>query len=80
MRGSLPAPIATKAREFLATLDREVSPNQLAAVYALHGNVFPRATYRQQAAGDALTKAEKQYDELMKLTITMCTSRVRPTR
>lgn len=67
--GSLPEPIALKAREFLATLDREASPNQLAAVYALHGNIFPRATERQQAAGDALDKAEKQYDELMKLTI-----------
>jgi hypothetical protein len=68
--GSLPEPIAKKAREFLSTLDREASPNQLAAVYALHGNIFPRATDRQQAAGAALSKAEKQYDELMKLAIT----------
>jgi hypothetical protein len=67
--GTLPQPIAEKSREFLATLDREVSPNQLAAVYALHGNVFPRATDRQQAAGAALEKAEKQYDDLMKLAI-----------
>jgi hypothetical protein len=67
--GTLPQPIADKSREFLATLDREASPNQLAAVYALHGNVFPRATDRQQAAGTALEKAEKQYDELMKLAI-----------
>jgi hypothetical protein len=67
--GTLPQPIAGKSREFLATLDREVSPNQLAAVYALHGNVFPRATDRQQAAGTALGKAEQQYDDLMKLAI-----------
>jgi hypothetical protein len=67
--GSLPQPIAEKAREFISTLDKEVSPNQLAAVYALHSNQMPRATQRQKAAGDALTKAETTYDELMRLAI-----------
>jgi hypothetical protein len=67
--GSLPEPIANKARDFLGTLDREASPNQLAAVYALHSNALPRTTERQQAAGVALGKAEKQYDDLMKLAI-----------
>jgi hypothetical protein len=67
--GSLPQPIAEKAREFIGTLDKEVSPNQLAAVYALHSNQMPRATQRQKAAGEALTKAEATYDELMRLAI-----------
>jgi hypothetical protein len=67
---SLPEPIANKAREFMAALDKEAAPNQLAAVYALHSNQPPRATERQQLAGAALVKAEKLYDELMKLAIT----------
>ncbi len=67
--GTLPEPIAQKAREFITALDREASPSQLAAVYALHSNQLPRATARQQAAGNALAKAEKHYDELMRLTI-----------
>jgi hypothetical protein len=67
--GTLPEPIAEKAREFITTLDKQVSPNQLAAVYALHSNQLPRATERQKAAGDALTKAEQTYDELIRLAI-----------
>jgi hypothetical protein len=66
---SLPEPIADKAREFMATLDKEAAPNQLAAVYALHSNQPPQATERQQLAGAALVKAEKLYDELMRLAI-----------
>ena len=54
----------------MAALDKEAAPNQLAAVYALHSNQAPRATERQQLAGAALVKAEKLYDELMRLTIT----------
>ncbi len=68
--GSLPEPIAVKSGEFMATLDKDASPNQLAAVYALHGNQLPRATQHQQAAGTALAKSEKLYDELMRLAIT----------
>jgi hypothetical protein len=67
--GSLPEPIAVKAREFIAALDKEASPNQLAAVYALHVDDMPRATERQLLAGGALEKAEKLYDEMMKLAI-----------
>jgi hypothetical protein len=67
--GTLPEPIANKAREFIATLDKEVSPNQLGAVYALHSNQLPRTLERQKTAGDALDKAERLYDEFMKLTI-----------
>ena len=67
--GTLPAPIAEKAREFLTTLDKQASPNQLASVYALHNNQLPRATQRQKAASDALTLAEKAYDEMMRLAI-----------
>ncbi len=67
--GRLPEPIAVKAREFLATLDKEASPNQLAAVYALHVDDFPRATERQLLAGGALDKAERLYDEMVKLAI-----------
>ena len=67
--GKLPEPIAAKSREFMAALDKEASPNQLAAVYALHSNQIPRTTERQQAAGSALVKAEKLYDELMRMTI-----------
>jgi hypothetical protein len=67
--GTLPAPIAEKAREFLTALDKQASPNQLASVYALHNNQLPRATQRQKAASDALTSAEKAYDEMMRLAI-----------
>jgi hypothetical protein len=67
--GSLPEPIAVKAREFMATLDNEASPNQLAAVYALHVDDMPRATERQVLAGGALEKSEKIYDEMVKLAI-----------
>jgi hypothetical protein len=67
--GKLPAPIAEKAREFLSTLDKQVSPNQLASVYALHSNQLPRATQRQKAAGEALAKSEQAYDDLMRLAI-----------
>ncbi len=67
--GSLPEPIAVKAREFMAALDKEASPNQLAAVYALHVDDMPRATERQVLAGGALDKAEKLYDEMVKLAI-----------
>jgi hypothetical protein len=67
--GTLPAAIAEKSREFLTTLDKQVSPNQLASVYALHSNQLPRATQRQKTAGEALAKAEQAYDELMRLAI-----------
>lgn len=65
----LPEAMATKSRELLAALDKETSPNQLAAVYALHNNQLPRTTERQQVAETALKKAEKLYDELMKMAI-----------
>ncbi|HEX5470580.1 MAG TPA: hypothetical protein VFW73_01780, partial [Lacipirellulaceae bacterium] len=68
--GKLPELIAAKSREFLSALDKEVSPAQLAAVYALHGNQLQRAVERQQAAGAGLVKSEKLYDELMRMTIT----------
>ena len=67
--GSLPEPIAVKARDFLATLDKDASPNQLAAVYSLRGDDFPRTVERQQAAETALVKAEQLYDEMIKLAI-----------
>jgi hypothetical protein len=67
--GSLPKPIAVKAREFLAALDSDASPNQLAAVYALRGDDFPRAVDRQAAAEKALVRAEQLYDEMIKLVI-----------
>lgn len=67
--GSLPEPIAVKAREFLATLDNDASPNQLAAVYALRSDDFPRTVERQAAAEKALVKAEQLYDEMIRLAI-----------
>lgn len=67
--GTLPEAIAQKAREFITTLDKQASPNQLASVYALHSDQMSRAVERQKAAGDALTRAEKQYDELVKMAI-----------
>jgi hypothetical protein len=67
--GSLPEPIAVKAREFMATLDNDASPNQLAAVYALRNDDFPRTVERQAAAEKALVKAEQLYDEMIKLAI-----------
>jgi hypothetical protein len=67
--GTLPAPIAEKAREFLAALDKQVSPNQLASVYSLHNNQLPRATQRQKAAADALALAEKAFDDMIRMAI-----------
>jgi hypothetical protein len=67
--GSLPEPIAQKAREFITTLDKQASPNQLASVYALHSDQMARAVERQKAAGEALVRAEKQYDELIRRAI-----------
>jgi hypothetical protein len=65
----LPEPIAEKAREFIAALDKQAAPNQLAAVYALRGNQMPRATERQQAAYNGLATAEKAFDDMMKLAV-----------
>ena len=67
--GSLPKPIAEKARELLTTLDKQASPNQLASVYALHSDQLTRAVERQKAAGEALHRAEQLYDELMRMVI-----------
>jgi hypothetical protein len=67
--GSLPKPIADKAREFLATLDKEATPNQLASVYALHVDDFAKTTDRQTLALGALEKAERTYDEMIQLAI-----------
>ena len=67
--GQLPEALAAKARQFLEDLDKQATPNQLAAVYAIHRNELQQATERQKSAGDALTAAETHYDELMKLTI-----------
>ncbi len=67
--GTLPEPIAVKAREFIADLDKQAAPNQLGAVYALHSKQLRQAVTRQKAAGEALANAEKLYDELMRLTI-----------
>lgn len=68
--GTLPKPIADKARDFLATLDKEATPNQLASVYALHGDDFPKATDRQTLAQGALEKSERLYDDMIKMAIT----------
>jgi hypothetical protein len=67
--GKLPEPIAEKAREFLGLLDKQASPNQLAAVYALRSNQAERAVVRQQSAGAALSAAEQAYDEMVRLAI-----------
>jgi hypothetical protein len=67
--GTLPEEIAKKSREFITSLDKQVAPNQLAAVYALHSNQLPRAVAQQKSAGDALASAEKLYDELMRMAI-----------
>ncbi len=68
-RGGLPKPISDKAREFLAILDNQTLPNQLAALYSLRLSQLPRAMDRQQAAELALGKAEDVYDDLMRLAI-----------
>jgi len=68
--GTLPKPIADKAREFLSTLDKEATPNQLASVYALHVDDFPKATDRQTLAQSALEKSARLYDDMVKMAIT----------
>jgi hypothetical protein len=68
--GKLPEPIAIKAREFMRLLDREASPNQIAAVFALRSSEAPRAVERQTRAAVALTAAEKTFDEMVRLAIT----------
>ncbi|MGE3242862.1 MAG: hypothetical protein AB7I57_17445 [Pirellulales bacterium] len=67
--GTLPKPIADKAREFLATLDKEATPNQLASVYALHRDDFVKASDRQTLAQGALEKSERLYDAMVKQAI-----------
>jgi hypothetical protein len=67
--GQLPEAIAEKARVFLAALDKQASPNQLAAVYALRGNQMPRVTQLQQAAYEGLVAAETAFDEMMRLAM-----------
>jgi hypothetical protein len=67
--GKLPEPIAIKAREFMRLLDREASPNQIAAVFALRSSDARRAVERQTRAGMALTAAEKTFDEMVRLAI-----------
>ncbi len=66
---AIPKAIAEKARTLLATLDEQVTPNQLAAVYALRRKQLPRATSRQAAALKALELAGRTYDEMIELTI-----------
>jgi hypothetical protein len=67
--GKVPEPIAIKAREFMRLLDREASPNQIAAVFALRSSNAPQAVERQTRAGMALTAAEKTFDEMVRLAI-----------
>ncbi len=67
--GTLPLPIAEKARSLLATLDEQAVPNQLAAVYGLRRNKLPSAISRQEAALEALQLAEKEYDAMIELVI-----------
>ena len=67
--GTLPEPIADRARALLAALDEQVAPNQLAAVYGLRRNQMPRAVTRQEAALKGLKQAEKEYDEMIRLVI-----------
>ena len=66
---TLPENIAEKAREVIAALDKQASPNQLGAVYALRADQLPRAAERQQAAHEGLVAAEKAYDEMMQRAI-----------
>jgi hypothetical protein len=67
--GKLPEAIALKAREFIAALDNQAAPNQLAAVYALRAEQLPKATERQSAAQSGLVAAEKAFDEMMRLAV-----------
>ncbi len=67
--GTLPLPIAEKARSLLAALDEQAIPNQLAAVYGLRRNELPKAISRQTAALEALELAEKEYDQMIQLVI-----------
>lgn len=67
--GTLPKPIADKAREFHATLDKKATPNQLASVYALHRDDFVKASDRQTLAQGALEKSERLYDDMVQQAI-----------
>ena len=67
--GTLPEPIAEKARGLLAALDEQAAPNQLAAVYGLRRNQLPRAVSRQESALKALQLAEKEYDAMIDLVL-----------
>ena len=67
--GTLPLAIAEKAQTLLATLDEQVTPNQLAAVYALRRNQLLRANTRQASALEAFELAGRTYDEMIELTI-----------
>jgi hypothetical protein len=67
--GQLPEAIAEKARVFFEALDKQASPNQLAAVYALRATQMPRVLERQASAHQGLVAAEKAYDEMIQLAI-----------
>ncbi len=67
--GRLPSDLATACRELLATLDEEATPNQLASAIALERGFSARISQRQEAASEALEKAENQFDDLIKKAI-----------
>lgn len=67
--GTLPADIADLSRRLLATLDDQVAPGQLGAVFAMRQNDLNTAVRRAETATAAMMEAEQLFDELIKRTI-----------
>ncbi|MCA9241753.1 MAG: hypothetical protein KDA37_16200, partial [Planctomycetales bacterium] len=61
--------IRSKAKELLTALDTELAASQLAATFALKREQGAQAVQKEQAAVAAFQKAEKLFDELMRLVI-----------
>ncbi len=67
--GTLPADIAELSRQLLKTLDEQVAPAQLGAVFSLRRNRLPDASRRTTAAVESMVRAEELFDQLIKRTI-----------
>ena len=67
--GQMSTAMAEKTRALLATLDKELSANQLAATFALRREQGPGAVEKETAAVAAFDKAEGMFDDLMRTVI-----------
>lgn len=67
--GTLPADIAEISRQLLKTLDDNVAPSQLGAVFSLRKNDLAAAVTRAEQAAESMLEAEQLFDQLIQRTI-----------